>query len=173
VFNVHNELQRVYADIGVDFFSVVANPYTWAHDCGDVDIMLSEPCPYLPFASVYPYELVKRCLNVGDWFFSSTMCYMMGLAVYEGFDTVALRKCALAADDEHRWQTVGVSYAIEHLEGMGVHVDAPLRGWWLERIKPGEFDALKQQTGNPYHARTKAEHEAAALAAGGWNGSLV
>lgn len=174
IFNVHNDLQRVYADLGVDFFSTVTNPYTWAHESNGVDIVLSEPCPFLPFASVYPYKAVREFLKVGDWFFSSSMCYMMGLAAYEGYDNVVLRNCALAADDEHRWQTVGVSYAVEHLVAMGISVDAPLRGWWLERIKDGEFDMLKAQTCTPYHARTKAEHEAAAEAAGGWtNGSAI
>jgi hypothetical protein len=181
IFNVHNDLIQCITNLGVDFEEHIGKPYDMAIANG-IEVWLSEPCARFPDARVFPFEAVKKRLNVGDWFFSSSLTYMIGLAIYEGYSDIGLRCVSMANDDEYYWQALGVLYAIRKAAELGGYVDYPMRVWLEERFTEDEFRWLVNGAGDapeearnalyrferPYHTLNRYEQEEAAQKALAW-----
>lgn len=178
IYNVHDNLQKTIANLGVDFEKHIGQPYDAMIENG-VEIVLSEPCDRFPDATIYPFEEVKQALGVGNWFFSSSIVYQLGHALYEGYSTIGLRGVSMANDDEYFWQAIGVLYAIRLAEKMGKYIDFPLRTWLEERFTEDDYKYLVEGTDGappevknalyrfekPYHTLNRYEQEEAAIKA--------
>ena len=156
LFNLHDNLEKTITALGVDFETHIGREYDMYVNVTGVDLWLTEPHPRWPTAHIYPYKEVKAALDVGDWFFSSSISYMLALAVYEGYRKITLRCVSMTNDDEYYWQAIGCLYAPRHFEKMGIHIDAPHRCAWEARFTEEDFRILETGENNaPYHLRRK------------------
>jgi hypothetical protein len=173
IFNLHNDLKVCIENLGVDFEKHVGEPYDKAIADG-VEIWLSEPTPRFPGARIYPFAEVKAWLGVNDWFFTSSISYMLALAYYEGRKDVALRCVSMANDDEYYWQALGILYAIRRGEEHGCYTDCPNRVIMEARFTPDDFRWYEQgfdadtpedvkkslyRCEKPYHVMDRFEQE--------------
>jgi hypothetical protein len=179
IFNLHNNLETTITALGVDFDQHVGREYDMYVNVSGVELWLTEPHPRWPTAKIYPYEKVKKAIGVGDWFFSSSIAYMLALAVYEGYRKITLRCVSMTNDDEYFWQAIGCLYALRHFDKMGIHIDAPHRCIWEERFTEADFEVLESGDNNaayhvrkslyrldrPYHTLDRYEQEECARAA--------
>lgn len=167
IYNLHNNLRQTVKNLHgqIDFDKYIGNDYRMLAEYYGTQIWLTEPCDAFPSATVYPYEKIKAFMGVGDWFFSSSIVYMLAHALYDGFDRIALRCVSMNNDDEYHWQALGVLYCVHLAERkFGIRIDAPERVMWEERFRPGDLAMLEESGGysnQPYHELTTAQREKA------------
>lgn len=154
IYNLHNNIIQTVKNLGKSFEEHTGQPYDLLNSQG-VQIWLSETSMRLPYGKIYPYEKIKRKYNLGNWYFSSSIAYMMIHAFYEGYMDIGLRAVSMSSDDEYHWQAIGVLYAIRLIERHGGYVDLPLRMFMEERFSKEDFRYLEEGTDNaPYHIRS-------------------
>jgi hypothetical protein len=168
IFNLHNQLAHQVALLGFDmtFDQYIGNAYD-EYAADGVEIWLSESSPRFPYARIYPYEEVKTYLRVGDWFFSSSIAYMIALAIAENRRRIAIRKVQLEGEDEYRYQALGLVYAMHLCDRLGIETDAPMRLMWEQRFTQADLDALETGAGAggiyrmdiPYHILDRPTRE--------------
>jgi hypothetical protein len=144
VFNLHDDLPGTVARL--PFQATLEEFYGKPYDAlatQGTQIWLSEPCARFPAARIYPFEGVRRELALGDWFFSSSLCYMLALAYHEGRKEIAIRRVMLDGEDEYRYQALGLVYALHLCDSWGVSVDAPMRLMWEQRFTDADLKALE------------------------------
>lgn len=86
--------------------------------CGD-KLTLAHPCAELPFAKIYPIEEIKT--KFGNYF-TSSIAYMIALAIHEGAKEIGLWGISMLADEEYARQRPCVEYYIGMAQGKGINV---------------------------------------------------
>lgn len=115
----------------------------------DIPVYMQEVDPLIPSSVRYPLEEI-----VGKWrpYFTSTVPYMIALALHEGVDEIGLLGIYLNTTQEYQAHRPCVEYWLGVADGMGVEVwlpegtdlaEAPLYAY-SEFEEPG--DTLKLQT---------------------------
>jgi len=92
-----------------------------------VPVYMQKPHPLIPNSVAYPLDQVLdecgRC-------FSSSVAYMLGLAIYEGFQGIGMWGVNMASKKEYLYQWPGVQYllALAKTRGIGVYLppDCPI-----------------------------------------------
>lgn len=86
--------------------------------CGD-KLTLGHPCTELPKAKLYPLEEIK--VRFGNYF-TSSIAYMIALAIHEGAKEIGIWGISMLADEEYARQRPCVEYYIGIAQGMGINV---------------------------------------------------
>jgi hypothetical protein len=87
-------------------------------ECGD-KLMLGHPCAELPFAKTYPIEEIKTTFGK---YFTSTIAYMIALAIYEGANEIGVWGCDMLADEEYGQQKACCEYLLGIARGKGIEL---------------------------------------------------
>ena len=66
----------------------------------------------------------------GISYFTSTVNYMMAMAVEEGFGTISIQDCAMFGIDEYKYQLPALIYAIRLARERGISVMCPFETVW-------------------------------------------
>jgi hypothetical protein len=85
-------------------------------------LYLQDAHPEIPSAEVYPLEAVAQ--TTGDYF-SSSVGYLMALAIHEGAEEIALYGVAMEGHDEYGYQRPNMEYLIGLARGKGIKVHIP------------------------------------------------
>lgn len=85
-------------------------------------LYLYEPHPELAHATVYPFDDVER--SVGGYF-SSSIGYMLALAIHEGAEEIGLWGVAMEGHDEYGYQRPNAEYLVGFARGRGIKVHIP------------------------------------------------
>lgn len=85
-------------------------------------LYLQEPYPELPDALRYPIEDVAE--TVGDYL-SSSIAYLMALAIHEGAEEIGLYGVAMEGADEYGYQRPNMEYLVGLARGRGIKVHIP------------------------------------------------
>jgi hypothetical protein len=85
-------------------------------------LYLQEAHPDLPDAEVYPLAEVAK--TTGDYF-SSSIAYLMALAIHEGAEEIGLYGVAMEGHDEYGYQRPNMEYLVGLARGRGIKVHIP------------------------------------------------
>ena len=96
--------------------------YEWLCKKHDKPIYCQEVYKEFPSAVEYPIKKMRK--KYGD-FYTSTLAYMMALAIDEGFDHIELYGYDMEADTEYKHQRDSAEYFIGYAEGLGIGVYIP------------------------------------------------
>ncbi len=96
--------------------------WDWLCEPHDFFIFTQKKFEEMPASVEFPLDEAKR--RFGD-FYTSTLAYMMALAIMEGYERIELYGFNLAADSEYRYQRDSGEYFIGLAEGMGIEVYLP------------------------------------------------
>lgn len=110
-------------------------------------IYMIEPFPEIPNCVLYPVDEVVA--NVGRKYFTSSVAYMLGLALLEGFERIELYGIDMATSTEYAYQKAGTEYLVGVAEGRGVEVYVPEQSKLLHAGLygyDGGFQVIARQT---------------------------
>jgi len=107
--------------------------WEWLHQPRDYPVYMLADFPDIPRCISYPLKEVsrfifgKRLLKGGDPRspFLSSVDYMMGLAIYEGFERIELYGVEMGSDTEYRYQREGIKFFVGNAVARGIEVYAP------------------------------------------------
>jgi hypothetical protein len=85
-------------------------------------LYLQEPHPQVPNGERYPLEEVEK--TTGDYF-SSSIAYLMALAIHEGAEEIGLFGVAMEGHDEYGYQRPNMEYLVGLARGLGIKVHIP------------------------------------------------
>lgn len=85
-------------------------------------LYLAEPPPELPNAERFPIEEVAK--TAGDYL-SSSVAYLMALAIHEGAEEIGLYGVAMEGNDEYAYQRPNMEYLVGLARGRGIKVHIP------------------------------------------------
>ena len=121
--------------------------WAWLQEPHDFPIYMLEPFPEVPNCVLYPIDEVIA--NVGRRYFTSSVAYLLGLALLEGFDRIELYGIEMASGTEYAYQKAGTEYLIGLAEGRGVEVCIPDNSNMLNSALygyDGGFQMISRQT---------------------------
>ena len=95
----------------------------------DIPVYMREEDALIPSSVEYPLSEVMERFGA---YFTSTMAYMIALALYEGVDEISLLGIDLDVGDEYKHQKPCVEYLLGMAKGMGVKVTLPVGGTLLK-----------------------------------------
>ena len=99
------------------------NYYQWLKDA-PIPIYMLYKDHTIPNSIEYPLNKVVTTLG-GRYYFTSTIAYMLALAIYEGFEVIEIDGIDLAADSEYSYQKPNAEYYIGIATERGIRVDVP------------------------------------------------
>lgn len=102
-------------------------------------VMMQEAFADFPGAQAYPVGRATHAF--GFFYFTSSIAYMMALALLQSPRTIGL--WGIAASDEYQWQKPSIQYFIQRAAERGVAVAVPTGHEYLlagPRMIPGEVD---------------------------------
>lgn len=127
-------------------------------ECGD-KLTLGHACPELPFAKLYPIEEIKA--KFGNYF-TSSIAYMIALAIYEGASEIGLWGIEMLADEEYARQRPCCEYYLGMARAMGINIviaeESPLLR--AERMYAYEYCELSAEIALMNQAILQSESEA-------------
>lgn len=85
-------------------------------------LYLTAAHPELPDATVYPFDEVAKTTGA---YWSSSMAFLMALAIHEGAKEIGLYGMAMEAHDEYGYQRPNMEYLIGLARGKGITVHIP------------------------------------------------
>lgn len=94
------------------------NIFPFLGSCGD-KLCLGHPCAELPFAKPYPLDEIKT--KFGNYF-TSSIAYIIALAIHEGAVEIGLWGISMLADEEYARQRPCVEYYLGIAKGMGINI---------------------------------------------------
>jgi len=121
--------------------------WAWLQEPHDFPIYMIEDYPEIPASVLYPIDEVIA--NVGRPYFTSTVSYMLGLALLEEFDRIELYGIEMASGTEYAYQKAGTEYLIGLAQGRGVDVYIPDNSNLLNSALygyDGGFQMISRQT---------------------------
>ena len=86
-------------------------------------IYMQEARPEFPGAVKYPFEEMRK--KFGDYFWTSSLSYMLALAIEQKPDAIGLWGVDMSAHDEWAHQRPGCHYFIQEARRAGIEVYAP------------------------------------------------
>ena len=90
-----------------------------------VTLYMHEAYPDIPGAVAYPLAEVQAALCPGRAYFTSTVAYMLALAIYQGFARIEMYGVHMSMGSEYAYQRDGVTYWLGRAEGAGIEVVLP------------------------------------------------
>jgi hypothetical protein len=128
-----------------------------------------------PNATPFPFEELRK--EFGDWFFTSSIAWMMAFAIHCKPEEIGLWGIDMSAVEEYGYQRAGCHYFITEANRRGIKIcapeesdilnHAPLYGlreqcpqWWKERVRQKE---LKDRIRKAEAIKDNAEREALVL----------
>ncbi len=96
--------------------------YEWL--CAEHDFPLYTQAKYSEFKSCIPFPIDEARKRFGN-FYTSTMAYMMALAIMEGFERIEIYGFEMESDTEYRYQRDSAEYFIGFAVGLGIEVYLP------------------------------------------------
>lgn len=112
-------------------------------------VYMSEPQPQIPTCTVYPYA--EMIAEFGPYFFTSTIAWMLALAIKQNPKVIGLFGIDMAAQSEWAYQRPGCQHFIGVACAMGIQV-----------VLPPESDLMRHSTlygigeHNPRHVKLSA-----------------
>lgn len=93
----------------------------------DIPVYMQDKIPEYPSSVKYPIEEVLQFFDRfnGRHYFTNSISWMIGLAIYEGYDTIHVYGVDMAAESEYSYQKPSCEYLIGIAEGMGINVYVP------------------------------------------------
>ena len=88
-------------------------------------VVTMQPEPDIPTNLVYPLKEVCREFSAGVEYFTSTFCYMMGLALLEGYTEIGVYGIDMADSYEYKAERAGVEFWLGIALGRGVRLVIP------------------------------------------------
>lgn len=85
-------------------------------------LYLQEKCPAVIYGEPYPLKEVAK--TTGDYF-SSSMAYLMALAIHEGAEEIGVYGVAMEGYDEYSYQKPNMEYLVGFARGRGIKVHIP------------------------------------------------
>lgn len=86
-------------------------------------VMMSAPVPEVKNCTLLPYaELVAK---YGPYFFTSSIAWMMAMAIEEGADKIALYGVDMGSTEEYKDQRLGCQYFAVLAKSLGIEVGVP------------------------------------------------
>ncbi len=180
-FEMHSEPQLIY------FYDKIKGGKFAAHmrflaslNC---PVYMQKPHPSVPNSVAYPLaEVLKDCGRC----FSSSVSYMLGLAIHERFQGIGMWGVDMTSKEEYLYQWAGVRYLLALARSRGIHVYLPpgcpitippkpvlpvtkvLYGydwdhpdaWWNKLRRERERKAEERKAEKPKKARAKARRRA-------------
>lgn len=113
-----NKASGHYQGYSVEQFSEIMN------ECGK-PFITSYPIPSLKFAERFPLKEVAE--KYGVMYFTNTVCYMIALALYEGYEAIYLWGINQMGKIEYINERRGVEFWLGLAAGLGVevHIEGP------------------------------------------------
>jgi hypothetical protein len=96
--------------------------YEWLQQPHDFPIYMQEKFPEFPASVRYPIEAIRK--KYAD-FHTSSLSYMIALALHLGYEWIEIYGFDMAADSEYNYQRDSAEYFIGLAMGMGVHIYLP------------------------------------------------
>jgi len=87
------------------------------------DVIMSAEVPSIKNCKLLPYEALVA--KYGPYFFTSSIAWMMAMAIEEGADKIALYGIEMAATTEYHDQRMGCQYFAMLARSMGIEVGVP------------------------------------------------
>jgi hypothetical protein len=97
------------------------NHYRWLKECEKPIYMLARR-PDIPSSIEYP---INNILAMFGNYMTSTVAYMVALAIYEKYKEIHLYGVDMSLETEYRDQRPNVEYLLGFARGMGIHVLIP------------------------------------------------
>lgn len=86
-------------------------------------VYMQTTCASVPNATAYPLDAMKA--KYGDWFFTSTISFMLALAIEEGAEEIGLWGVDLAHASEYAYQKPGARFFLQIARMQGIKVTMP------------------------------------------------
>ena len=101
--------------------------YAWLKENTRYPVYMLMERPEIPRCIRYPIEGVRALLPQARRrkVFSSSFDYLMGLAVYEGYDRIEAYGFEMGSDTEYRYQREGAAYWIGVCDALGIDLVLP------------------------------------------------
>lgn len=135
-------------------------------ECG-VPVYLAASHPDVPDALVYPREAIHAALGGVADFWTSSIAYMLALAIHEAEpgDAISIYGVDMALSDEYAYQRPACEYLIGLARGRGVSVEIPERSTlcranFVYGLPPGAGGLQRAVGLTPELLRTRIEHYA-------------
>ena len=96
----------------------------WLKEC-QIPIYMLQRDPAIPNSIAYPIDSVVASV-VKQYYFTSTVAYMLALAILEGFEQISIYGVDLAADSEYSYQKPNAEYLIGIATDRGIKVNVPV-----------------------------------------------
>ncbi len=97
-------------------------------------IYMQEKRPEYPGALVYPKDEMFK--EFGPYFFTSSLAYMLALAIHQKPEAIGLFGVDMSAGDEYGYQRAGCHYFIQEAEKRGIDLVVPFESDILEPPPP-------------------------------------
>lgn len=154
----------------------------WLMSGNTPTVYMQEQYADVPKSVRYPLDEIKAQLLPGfEWqsqtaqgrhYFSSTFCYALALAVYQGYKTLEIHGAEMETDTEYRYQRDGVTFWLGLALGRGVNIkaytkmfDFPLYGYEGEaELQEDEFARRIEELKPQLEAAKQTYKETAAIA---------
>lgn len=119
-----------YAETGKVEYTKPKEHWTWLHLEHPFPIYMTEHRPEIPSCVRYPIETVtaglfgERLIRGTDLscFYSSSVDYMLALAIHERWDVIELYGIEMGSETEYRYQREGAAFFIGQAVGRGITV---------------------------------------------------
>ena len=101
--------------------------WAWLQDNKTIPIYMMEQRPEVPMCRRYPIEGVGALLPESrrHKVFTSSFDFLMGLAIYEGFERIECYGFEMGSDTEYRYQREGAAYWIAQCDARGIELVLP------------------------------------------------
>lgn len=86
-------------------------------------VFMIEPVPEIPCSCAYPKDAMLE--KFGPFFFTSSIAWMMAMAIEAGATEIALYGVDMSHETEWQWQRQGCQYFISIARAMGIKVTLP------------------------------------------------
>ena len=121
--------------------------WEWLQEPHDFPIYMMEHFDEVPSCKIYPIEDVIE--NIGRPYFTSSISYLLALAICEGFATIELYGVDMANSTEYAYQKAGCEYLLGVAEGRGIEIVLPDNSKLLRSGLygyDGDFQMIARQT---------------------------
>jgi hypothetical protein len=123
-----------------------AQHWAWLQGVRDFPVVMLAEDERIPRSEAYPLGEVELCF--GREAFSSSMDYLLALAIYEGYERIYVLGVEMGSETEYAYQRPNFLYWLGQAEGRGVEVVLPEGCGLLPRRRYGyeDYQMVSRQT---------------------------